>query len=675
VPATLLAGDSSSLHPGIKYRPDIDGLRALAITSVVANHCGLQWAIGGFLGVDVFFVISGYLIGAQIYKEICARNFSAVKFYARRARRILPALFGVLLFTYIAAFLLLPPVETKMFSESAMAAIVSGSNIYFWHFSQGYFSPDTALSPLLMTWSLGVEEQFYILFPMLMLLLHKLRWRNQFLWIGGLAALSFVLSSWGALYHPIPTFFLLPTRAWELAAGVLLALFEAAPNRGHKPAHGAAAHGLSILGFALIVFAIGAFGHSALLPGFAVWLPVTGAVFMIGARGGIANHVLSWRPITFVGRVSYSWYLWHWPIASFVRNIADTRVSPIVGVTMALVSFGLAVLSYLFVEKPFRASKTPPRLLLLRYGGLAIVTMIPAAIFYWTDGLPQRNRAAQQLDMASQPLITDSCLLHDSFRMEPCIPRGDGPAVALVGDSHAAALAGALRTISERSGYRLFEMVKAACPALDGGVTPSYANAPLILPDCSKFNDDRLDFLTHDSSVRVVVVAAAWAEPLSQDGSGYVVYGHGDNPREQAHSLQFLQMGLDKLIARFEKKGITIYLLQDSPNYPFDPRISTWNKLNAPRRALANLVFGSGRPESQGLAPNPDSPVEELTRSAISAEAAAHPNVRLIDLESAFCTRGLCRFADGENGFYIDSGHLSPLGAQIALSSLRLPSP
>jgi peptidoglycan/LPS O-acetylase OafA/YrhL len=671
----LVAHERSAEFRNVKYRPDIDGLRALAITSVVANHCGLQWALGGFLGVDVFFVISGYLIGSQIYKEIRAHNFSVARFYARRAKRILPALVGVLFFCYVATFLLLPPVETKLFSESALAAIVSSSNIFFSHSSQGYFSPDTALSPLLMTWSLGVEEQFYILFPMLMLLLHKLRWRSQFLWIGGLAALSLVLSSWGALNHPIPTFFLLPTRAWELAAGILLALFEAHPRHDAKSMHRASAHGLSIVGFALIIFAIGAFGHNALLPGFAVWLPVAGAVLMIGARNGIANDVLSWRPITFVGKVSYSWYLWHWPIASFVRNIADTSVSTSVGVAIGLVSFGLAVLSYLFVETPFRASKTPPRLLLLRYGGLVIVTMIPPAVFYFSNGLPHGNSAAQQAETIGQALISDPCIIRGAFRMEPCIPPGeDGPAVALIGDSHAAALAGALRTISERSGYRLLEIVKAACPPLEAGVTPSYINYPLIPSDCSKYNRDRLSFVEHDPSVRVVVLAADWSEPLSQVGGSYIVYGQRNNVRDHANSLQLLQMGLDELITRMENKGITVYILQDNPNYSFDPQIAILNRLIPPRRILSNLAFGSQRPETQGLAPNPDSPITVMTRTAISDVAAQHPNVHLIDLRSAFCSGDWCRFADGDNGLYIDPDHLSPLGAQIALSSLHLPS-
>ena len=395
--------EADDQHRPIKYRPDIDGLRAIAVTSVVAYHCGLPWLKGGFVGVDVFFVISGYLIGSIVYKEIRGRSFSISKFYARRARRILPALFVVLLVSYGIASLILSPLEMKMFSGSAIASITSSSNIFFWR-NTFYFFPRSDQHPLLMAWSLGVEEQFYLLFPLLMLVIRNLRWRLQLLTLVSLTVLSLVSCIWGTRYHLNAAYYLPFTRGWELAAGVLIAIVEA--NRPAKAAtlSSLRSHALSILGFGMICLAIGAFDRNTIFPGYFALLPVIGAVFVIVARGGLVNRFLAAQPIVFVGRVSYSWYLWHWPMLSFASIASDGGLGRGVKIIIGAASFVCAVLSYLLVEKPFRTSTTPAPALLKKYAIAAVLVMLPALAYYLTNGFPQRYRNVQQLEMAAAQL-------------------------------------------------------------------------------------------------------------------------------------------------------------------------------------------------------------------------------------------------------------------------------
>ncbi len=671
--------DLSGLRRPIKYRPDIDGLRAIAIIAVVAYHAGLG-ARGGFVGVDVFFVISGYLIGLLVYKEIRGHSFSLSRFYARRVRRILPALFGVLIFCYVAALLLLSPLEMKTFAESALATIASSGNIFFWRTSGGYFSQNAELSPLLMTWTLGVEEQFYIFLPLLLLLLRKAPGRTQFFWIGGLAAVSFAASVWTTGHLPGVAFYLLPARAWELGAGVLLAMFEANRTSTGSWLPQRVMHGLSILGIVLIGIAVVIFDHATPFPGYAALLPVLGALLIIAARQGVVNQLLSARPIVFVGLVSYSWYLWHWPMLSFARIISDTgTISKLAGAGIALVSFGFAVLSYKFIEYPFRKSATPNRLLFLRYAAAAVLMMLLPIGVYATQGLPQRNRAVQEMEAGPiHHFSSDSCLvsqaaLHPVLKA-PCVPPSPGPAVALIGDSHAGAVAGKLRAIAQRSGYRLVELDKDDCPPLEG-VTRFIPYMPGFRHKCTQFDREQLNYVLRDPNIQVVVVAGFWSKPFRHQkrGERYVADGQNGRAVSEAQSVTLFQQGLDRLVRRLQQAGKSVYLVQDNPLFNFDPLQHMRTELIRPRRALAGFLFHSKPRYPQGVAPDPTLPADEKARTVVQQVAAAHPGVHILDLHNALCTHGGCKFAENDQTLYTDSGHLDALGAQIALAGFHLP--
>ena len=565
----------SALHSAIKYRPDIDGLRAVAVTSVVAYHCGLGWFRGGFVGVDIFFVISGYLIGSLVYKEIRGRSFRIAKFYGRRAKRILPALFGVLMFSYIAAMFLLSPLEMKDFARAALATIASSSNILYW-LKSGYFAANSDQNPLLMTWSLGVEEQFYVIFPLLMLLLRRLPQRVLFTIISGLALLSLVLSILGTPIKPDATFYLLPTRAWELAAGILLAMLEA--NRTHTSSRlpAVAMHAVSLAGLALMVVAIFTFNTSTPFPGYAALLPVVGAVLIIAARQGIVNRLLAWQPIVFVGLISYSWYLWHWPLLSFARICSDSGISTRVAITLALVSFACAVLSWKFIEQPFRKSATPTPLLLKRYATVAVAMMIPAVVFGITHGLPQRNRSVQQMEMVGEPLRHDVCVaaygVSHPVLVPPCVAPGQGRAVAIIGDSHAAALAEGLRSIAAQQGYQLVELTKASCPALQG-VRAFSIHHPGHDRQCTEFNREVMAYLLHEPRIDAVAIAGVWSGYLYDGKERFTLLPGNEDASDAsvARSGPLLEQGLNAEIDQLEQMGKVVYLFQDNNSFSFDP--------------------------------------------------------------------------------------------------------
>jgi peptidoglycan/LPS O-acetylase OafA/YrhL len=343
--------------PPLTYRADIDGLRAVAVLLVVACHIGIYKCRGGFVGVDVFFVISGYLISSVILSEIAASRFSLFSFYERRIRRIVPALVVMLFATSLLAYRYLLPVELEDFAKSLVAAIFSQSNFYFWSQS-GYFDAPAALKPLLHTWSLAVEEQFYIFFPLFLLAVRRFFPARLRVSIIAVAILSFAASVLGAYKYPSSTFYLAPTRAWELLLGTILSL-KILPQIS-----GALQRNVSTLfGAASILFAAISFSSSTPFPGFAALAPCLGAALIIagGETGAsLVGRALSSKPVVFVGLISYSLYLWHWPIIVFqkIGTLLVSGVSDRVGGLVSFaVSFVIATLSWRFVELPFRSGR------------------------------------------------------------------------------------------------------------------------------------------------------------------------------------------------------------------------------------------------------------------------------------------------------------------------------
>ncbi|MCS4293848.1 peptidoglycan/LPS O-acetylase OafA/YrhL [Comamonas sp. BIGb0152] len=376
----------------MQYRKDIDGLRAIAVGSVILFHAGFSPQIpGGFFGVDIFFVISGFLIGRILFTDIAEGRYSLLRFYERRARRILPALFFVLLVSYVFARLLLKPLAFSDFRSSLFATLGFASNIYFWLHSS-YFERASELKPLLHTWSLGVEEQYYILFPLLAFALRQSRWR----WaaIALCAAASFVWAIATVAAHPNAAFYLLPARAWELLLGALGALWVAQNTLPAK-----ARVSLSILGVALILVALLGLNAHLAHPGAYTLIPTLGTVLVLVAQspGGIATRLLQLPPMVWLGQISYSAYLWHQPLFAFWIYRFGKPSFEHYAIALIALTLLLAYASWRFIENPTRNAARISHKQLAWYSAAAIMLLATALVPQTWLINNRANEALQQL--------------------------------------------------------------------------------------------------------------------------------------------------------------------------------------------------------------------------------------------------------------------------------------
>ena len=384
----------SSAARSAHYRPDIDGLRGIAVSSVLLFHAGVTGFSGGFVGVDIFFVISGYLITSILRSDIENHRFSLVSFYDRRIRRIFPALFAVLLFSMLAAALILAPGELAAFGKSIIAASLFASNFLFAHPSShsGYFENGHQRQVLLHTWSLSVEEQFYLLFPLTLFALMRWTKGHAKLWLSLICAASFCLNLWMTAHRPVNAFYMSLPRAWELLIGSLLALKIAPPLPRRWMRELAAA-----LGLLLMLFAIHTYSGNEAFPGIRAVLPCLGAWLCIysGDQGAsIGKSILSFNPLVFIGVISYSLYLWHWPVIVLTRSFfaVSSKFSSLQSTGVIAASLILAVLSFEFVERPFRGSNScvsRRSIFRLGFAGSAAAVAI-GVVFFASRGLPGR---------------------------------------------------------------------------------------------------------------------------------------------------------------------------------------------------------------------------------------------------------------------------------------------
>lgn len=344
---------TDSRQETMNYRREIDGLRALAVLPVILFHAGFETFSGGFVGVDVFFVISGYLITTIILAELEQGKFSIVSFYERRARRILPALFLVLLVCVPFAWFWLLPSDMKDFSQSLVAVSVFASNILFWRES-GYFDTAAEIKPLLHTWSLAVEEQYYVLFPLFLMLFWKLGKRWILVTLGLVFVASLALAQWGAYAKSAAAFYLLESRGWELLIGAFAAFYLSKANRNEFDKSLSEVAGW--LGVALIMYSVFAYSKTTLFPGFYALVPTIGTVLIIlfATQQTTVGKFVGNKALVGIGLVSYSAYLWHQPLFAFARKIGVTDSEFTIFLALSFTSIFFAFLSWKYVEAPFR---------------------------------------------------------------------------------------------------------------------------------------------------------------------------------------------------------------------------------------------------------------------------------------------------------------------------------
>lgn len=375
----------------MKHRREIDGLRTVAVLPVLLSHAGVSLFAGGFVGVDVFFVISGYLITGIILSEMDEQRFSVLRFYERRTRRLLPALFVVMAACLVAGWFLMSADAYQNLGQSVVATTLFSNNILL-TMTSGYWDMESQFKPLLHTWSLGVEEQYYIIAPLILLMVHRYARRRVPLALATIGVISFALCLWSMRTHPAGNFYLLHTRAWELAAGGWAATVRSPDDHRGSDA-------FSILGLLMIAAAVLALPEGSPSPSPAILLPVAGtALVLLYCRAGLAHRMLGSRLMVGIGMISYSAYLWHQPLFAFLRVASSS--SPPVWQFVALIPVALALAwaSWRFVERPFRSRSVRFRTVAAVVAPAALAFLLIGTLLHLRGGLPQRFDVAPGAD-------------------------------------------------------------------------------------------------------------------------------------------------------------------------------------------------------------------------------------------------------------------------------------
>lgn len=499
-----------------RYRPEIDGLRAISVLAVIFWHAEFKIFPGGFIGVDVFFVISGYLITQLIVRDLQEGTFSFLRFYERRARRILPALFLVILCCIPFALAWMMPAELNAYSKSVVSAVLGASNFLFWKQS-GYFDQYAELKPLLHTWSLGLEEQFYLVFPMGLVLLWRLGRRNVIWSIAVAAVLSFAFCEYARRVYPFANFYFLPSRAWELLAGALCSF--ARPGIHIRRDNVLAASGLA----ALVV--AGVFYDKTLpLPSFYTLLPVLGtcALLVFGHRTTLVGWVLSAKPLVGIGLVSYSAYLWHQPMFAFARIRLLNEPDWMILSCLIVTSFVLSYFSWKFVEVPARRAswRLTDRRMVFSILALTGAVLVTAGIVgqYAKVELSRIHPGIIELEKRISTNIGLSNVCNIDFKLSPKCRTSEAPEVILWGDSFAMHLMEGLR--ASNPDISIVQMTKSVCG-------PFIGIAPIVNPkypvswakECLHFNDQVMDFIKQTKSLKYAVLSSPFVHFVNPDKS------------------------------------------------------------------------------------------------------------------------------------------------------------
>lgn len=633
---------ATALHATTTYRADIDGLRAVAVLAVVVHHLAPELVPGGYVGVDVFFVISGFLITKIIAQEAAQGRFSFASFYARRARRILPALLAVLLATLAAGWLILLPTDFQGTLRAAAAAALSGSNLLFWRERANYFGAlEERHSPLLHTWSLGVEEQFYLVFPLLLVAWLRLPRRRRMVLLAAAAGASLALASVLVGHFPNEVFYLLPFRAWELLAGAALAV-GAVPAVGSPRANAA----LRLAGLGAITVSALAYSEATAFPGLSALLPVLGAAAVIHAGSGSAAPqsagLLASRPMVYIGLISYSLYLWHWPVIVLAHYLELPMARAGHGLLLLALSLGLASLSYHLVERPLRVARPGRgRRQVAAAATLAggVVGMLLAGIA--TQGYPGRfDPHVVTLDQARH--VTRPYLHCFERPLEASCRLGadTAPDTVVWGDSHALVWAPSLETALRRAGRSALLVSTAGCaPVIDAGNR--------INPRCPQVNDAVRQML-QQPGMRTVVLAGFWSTYFREGGP----IQHGIGLANEVQGAEGARRALQATVEWLQAQDLQVGLIGPVPVFT----------RNVPA-ALA-LEHHTGRTLLDRSRQLQDER-HQLYRAAVEPLRAR--GVHTLEPMTWLCHGPQCRVESDGVPLYEDANHLSPAGAQFLL--------
>lgn len=641
----------------IKYRPEIDGIRAIAVLAVIFFHAGFSTFSGGYIGVDIFFVISGYLITSIISKDLEHSRFSLVTFYERRARRILPALFLVVLLTIAAAYFCLLPPQMLEFSKSIGAVALFVSNVLFWRTS-GYFDSTAGEKPLLHTWSLGVEEQFYIFFPLILFFLWK--HRKNFL-VPGIVLIAFgslAVSQWLSQGHAMANFFLIPSRAWELMIGALAALIF----KHKEDLSSGAKNALSALGFLMMVLPIFMFTDATPTPSVLALPPTLGTALLLAfSQKTAVGRLLSLKALVAVGLLSYSAYLWHQPIFAMVRARSLQEPTHLESTLLIALTVLLSYLSWRFVEAPFRNTGKFSRNTVFAYASVGTIMLLGFSFLGTRDnGLQFRVDSHTNAILDARDILSDPC--HSQFSTSDIQNnkycrlglKDRDPTLVILGDSLAGSMLMAVDDWATKQHIAVAAVTDGWCaPLLDFG--SQSAN-----PKCRSLQNASLEKFASSASVNTVVLMAEWANYTEGQrwNSHLVAYTDGESksatPQENP---AVFSRALARTVEFLHQHGKRIVIVKSVPEFEFE--IKT---------ALAKIAFF--KLDSKTLHPTTGADYKERNRNVLEIFARLPGPVTFLDPYPLFCESAVkpCAIHNSEGiPYFSDGAHLTKDGAKFAL--------
>ena len=631
---------------GIGYRPEIDGLRAVAVIPVILFHMGLNWIPGGFIGVDVFFVISGFLITSIIKKELDAGTFSFRDFWARRVRRILPAMIFVTACTLAGIYFFVFRPEQQVFGKQALAALFSVANIYFWQNTGDYWGNAAEESPFLHTWSLSVEEQFYLFFPIAMYLIF--RFRSQWLQVC-IATASFgslALFLWGVQADPTATFYLLPTRVWELGAGCLLAV-----SLNNQLSTNSNFGIFATLGLAIVVLSYIFFDTLSAGLGLAI---VGTALIIAFGKTGLCNKLLAQPSMVHIGKLSYSLYLWHWPVLVLAKPLGIAWPGPTDNALLVVATYLLALLTYHLVEKPTRRRKgiVPPVLISgILVAGIAagMAYLFPS---YWDtaeysepryvtfdcnpdqDGLEFPPRPYQRLGF---PRFATTMLENPEYR--PDAFSGEGirigdrlqpPEIVVVGDSHGCMWSDAIASVAKEDGLNAaFYCWRGLNPFTSPTLSSEHGQQGV------RFHDAKLAHID-EWQPKLVIVGKRWGADDVSDAKAFIEF--------------------------VDRQGSRVLLIEDPPKFPCGH--------NNALQWLASKKVQPVIDEKRFLPSKLLSPTEK-GRAVVRSLADSYDHVDFLPTYDLYSSDSGVLALEGRDVMYLDDDHLLQAGAKKIIPRLR----
>lgn len=652
------------------YRPDIDGLRAVAVLSVVIFHAWPTVLPGGFVGVDIFFVISGFLISSIIFKGVAQHSFSLRDFYSRRIKRIFPALALVLVACLSMGWFALLADEYQMLGKHVASAAVFTSNFTLLNES-GYFDAAAELKPLRHLWSLGIEEQFYIVWPLLIYATVMLR-INLLAAIILLAVLSFGLNVGRIDAHHVQTFYQPLTRFWELLLGAILAYAALYSNESYKRLQQRFANLSAVAGLVLVVAALFLLNSGKLFPGWWAVLPTMGTILLIAAGPGtwINKNVLALSPLVFVGLISYPLYLWHWPLLSFL-HIVEPSDPPALLVTIAvLLSLFLAWLTYAVVEKRLRHH--PSSWVVIGLVAAVAISGLVGKVLQRKDGLPERpsvvNYNKYENQMNREAATDAACLGYVSqtgkILFDYCRANNlqSKKWVAIIGDSHAHVLFRGFSEEFEKRGLGTIVLANSSCPPFIGTAT---GKTDTEMELCSHRIEQILDILVQEKRIEQVLIATRGPVYITGNGFGpaekattniHVKSMYGQEKNVSYHQIFF--NGLSKSIDRIIKSDKKVYYFLENPELGMLPK----SCLGRP------LTFKTDQLECSVDLSVYKSRMSDY-RAGVFEMKNNFPDLLILDPESLFCDEQTCRVILNNKLLYADDNHLSIEGSRLVANN------